>query len=633
MRNVTVTFDDGTSHVYQGVPDNVTPDQITERASGEFTGRSITHLDGGKGSGNLPASGMGGEVFVKAASDAGLPDDHATLNKIVDLVNQGMSPEKAASLISKKRSDNSHSSDEYEAPKNNRGGRVTPEAEMMEKQLKKAKAAGGGDLAKGIGETALTAATGLGSTALGGVLGGGRALYSLASGEGLDEAARKGTETIEKVQHGGTYRPRTASGQLLTNMSGQITEEANKVTAAAGGAVGGALGGDAGRARGEAIGAALPAVAGAAEGLGGAIKSASKEAPLVAMTPKRQAAINAQAEGYTLPPSQARENFANALLEGVSGKVKTAQGGAVKNQEITQSIVKKELGMPDDVPLNHETLKGVREQAGQKYKELQQYDGTFKATKQYNEAIDGLGGVTARLAKKFPDLIESEKLSTLKDSLKVSEMSPGEAIELSKLLREKASDLLSPTASGESKALGRAYREANSALEGMIEKNLESSSEEHLLAGFRSARETIAKTHSIEKAMNAAGSVDANQLAAQMKRGKPMSGGLKKVAEFASHFDKYAKTPEQVGSHLPIDALDTLAAIATGVGTGNIAGAGAILARPAVRAGILSKPYQHTMASAARPIYDKSGRLVQALDASKPALIAPLMKPQEDQAQ
>lgn len=48
-RTVTVTFDDNTQHVYQNVPETITPDQIEARASSEFGGRKIVGIDGGKG--------------------------------------------------------------------------------------------------------------------------------------------------------------------------------------------------------------------------------------------------------------------------------------------------------------------------------------------------------------------------------------------------------------------------------------------------------------------------------------------------------------------------------------------------------------------------------------------------------
>jgi hypothetical protein len=48
---------------------------------------------------DYPAASMNGDVFVLAAQEAGLGTDIGTLNKIVDLVNQGMSPKQAAKSI------------------------------------------------------------------------------------------------------------------------------------------------------------------------------------------------------------------------------------------------------------------------------------------------------------------------------------------------------------------------------------------------------------------------------------------------------------------------------------------------------------------------------------------------------
>lgn len=46
-RNITVTFEDGTSHVYQNAPDDVTPDAVEARAAKEF-GKRVTAMDGGR---------------------------------------------------------------------------------------------------------------------------------------------------------------------------------------------------------------------------------------------------------------------------------------------------------------------------------------------------------------------------------------------------------------------------------------------------------------------------------------------------------------------------------------------------------------------------------------------------------
>lgn len=47
-RNITVTFSDGTTHVYQNAPDDLTPEQATVRAQKDFPDKGIAGLDGGR---------------------------------------------------------------------------------------------------------------------------------------------------------------------------------------------------------------------------------------------------------------------------------------------------------------------------------------------------------------------------------------------------------------------------------------------------------------------------------------------------------------------------------------------------------------------------------------------------------
>lgn len=46
-RDITVTFDDGTTHVYQNAPDDVTPAAVSQRAAKEFN-KTVAALDGGR---------------------------------------------------------------------------------------------------------------------------------------------------------------------------------------------------------------------------------------------------------------------------------------------------------------------------------------------------------------------------------------------------------------------------------------------------------------------------------------------------------------------------------------------------------------------------------------------------------
>jgi hypothetical protein len=55
-RDITVTFDDGSTHIYQNAPDNLTPDAVSARAQQDF-GKVVKALDGGrKGAGIAQAA-------------------------------------------------------------------------------------------------------------------------------------------------------------------------------------------------------------------------------------------------------------------------------------------------------------------------------------------------------------------------------------------------------------------------------------------------------------------------------------------------------------------------------------------------------------------------------------------------
>jgi hypothetical protein len=95
-RNVTVTFDDGTQHVYQGVPETATPDQVGARAAQDFPGRQVKALDGGRGAAppapaQEPAGGadnfLNNRVANIAADVLGTPGDFGA--NVIDMAKAG----------------------------------------------------------------------------------------------------------------------------------------------------------------------------------------------------------------------------------------------------------------------------------------------------------------------------------------------------------------------------------------------------------------------------------------------------------------------------------------------------------------------------------------------------------------
>lgn len=69
MRNITVTFADGTSHTYQNAPDDITPDAVEARASKEF-GKQVTGLDGGKQSAQPGLLSRAGQTVADVGAGA-----------------------------------------------------------------------------------------------------------------------------------------------------------------------------------------------------------------------------------------------------------------------------------------------------------------------------------------------------------------------------------------------------------------------------------------------------------------------------------------------------------------------------------------------------------------------------------
>jgi Arc/MetJ family transcription regulator len=325
-------------------------------------------------------------------------------------------------------------------------------------------------------------------------------------------------------------------------------------------------------------------------------RSAAKAAQLTTQNAERDAAIAAsRAAGYTIPPTSANPTLANRALEGFAGKISTAQGAAIKNQPITDSLVRKSLGLADDAPLTRETLTGVRKQAGAAYEAAKNL-GKISADDTYLNALAAVAKESDEISKDFAGAVD-DKVVKLVDTYLKDTFDSKSAVASLKYLRGKADTNLGPMASAEAKTLGRAQRAIADALEGQLERHAGTLGDDATVQALREARTLIAKSYSVEKALReGTGSVSANKLAQQLSKGKPLSGGLKTAATMGQNFPRAV---QDVTSSMPgLSPLDYGAAGGISAITGNPALLGLIAGRPAVRAGILSAPYQRAMVNA-----------------------------------
>ena len=265
----------------------------------------------------------------------------------------------------------------------------------------------------------------------------------------------------------------------------------------------------------------------------------------------------AQEAGYALPPSAVKRSFLGNRLESIGGKAAVGQEAAYRNQQVTNNLARKALGLSDDVPLSTTTLEELRRQAGQAYREVASLSPRAAA------ALEELK--TARFDAN--NYWQHYNRSADPNSLK--------------LARE----------------LGSKVEE----LERTIEEAARGANRPELVKALRSARAYIAKTYEVEKAINVAtGDVSAPVLGRAIDKGRPLTGELATIGKFQQAFPSYARE----GASIPTPGVSKSEAISSailgtvGYGAGGpagiLAGSLPLLSGP-VRHGILSGPAQRLM--------------------------------------
>jgi hypothetical protein len=332
------------------------------------------------------------------------------------------------------------------------------------------------------------------------------------------------------------------------------------------------------------------------------------------LPPQMQTAVaEARQAGYTVPPTQAGGGITNRLLEGLAGKLSTLQEASIRNQDVTNKLAARSLGLADDAVMTPELLKSVRDKAGQVYDNISNA-GIIVPKKTFHDALDKAGETAVKAELNFPNETSKKILETI-GSIRKDAFDAGSAVSRISQLRTEA-DVAYRAGN---KDLGKATKDAAKALEDAIESHLADLKQPDALNKFKEARQLIAKTYTIEKAMNPkTGSVDAKALAARLKQGKPMSAELKDIGEFASAFPKASQMPEKIGGTIGISPLDYAMAGATG-GISLLSGedergsalnsAIALGLRPAARKAVLSNTMQNRLVQQTKP----AGPISQAL--------------------
>lgn len=404
---------------------------------------------------------------------------------------------------------------------------------------------------------------------------------------------KSGAEAVQDVRSAMTFQPRTQEGRAISEAAGKPFELVERGADIAGELVGDVTGSPAAATGAKTALLAAPM----ALGFRGAKAPAAAKAP----TPKEATLAAAQREGYVVPPSSAKPSAAADVLEGAGGKIKTQQLASQRNQAVTNNLAARELGLQEGAQITPEILSAVRNEAGQAYEAIRGVDVPVIADAQYFSDLSGITQKYKGAAKDFPEIAKTD-VDNIVAAARKPHFETGSAVDAIRILRDKADTAFRQG----DKALGRTYREISQALEGTIERHLGRLGPEaaDLLAQYRQARETIAKSYAVENALNpATGNVSATKLAAQLSRGKPLQGNLRIAAEFAQAFPKAARElTESFPALSPLDfGMGLSSAGAASLNPAFLAGVAYPLARPVIRNAILSRTGQRALTGPDRP--------------------------------
>ena len=310
-----------------------------------------------------------------------------------------------------------------------------------------------------------------------------------------------------------------------------------------------------------------------------AIKKATELAEARSKNAVRDATLAAsKAHGYVVPPSYSGGPLWSRFMEGVSGKYKTNQLAGIKNQEVTNKLARKALGLADDAPLTDEALDAYRFSVAQPYRDV------------------------ANLPKRNQVAAASNYTDWDQPVQAVSGFDPAKALQDLKEARYNAKMYWRGANMGNPEALtlARNTDDMADALEQKIEQYAMQNGDPDLVNRLVDSRMQIAKSYTIEKALNeGTGNVDATKLGRMIEKGDPLSGELETAGRFGMAFNDVAKPPKS-GDANPVTALDFMTGV-LGSGAGGTAwgGPGAMAmalmptaARLGSRYSLLSNPMQ-----------------------------------------
>ena len=296
----------------------------------------------------------------------------------------------------------------------------------------------------------------------------------------------QGARFANKVNNALTYKPRTSIGEMAMGAISKPFEALHAGAVMAGETAQDKLGFE--PAGATAVQTAIETLPSLALMSRSQPKQTPETAARQSLNEVQDATFNAaRAEGYKFPPSSAGGGGVNKWAEGAAGRPMLNQEITLHNQKITNKIAAREAGLPENSAITVGRLEARRQQLAAPYREVAQIDPLVA------QDLQALREARADAKKWFSYYDRT----------------------------------------GNPVVEKRAQRLANQAefLESQIEQAAVQAGKPDLVNRLKKARQEIAKTYDIERALiEGSGDISAASLGAMLDKGKPLSGGLETIA-------------------------------------------------------------------------------------------------------
>jgi hypothetical protein len=283
-----------------------------------------------------------------------------------------------------------------------------------------------------------------------------------------------------------------------------------------------------------------------------------------------------QAEGYVVTPGSITPSAQNVLIERLAGKTRTQQEAASRNQQVTDRLARRAVGVGENDPLTRASMQQIRRDEYQRGYEPLNRAGVMQMDQQFNQALDNVLAAYTGPGRSFPNAIP-QPVQNLVNGYRVGQFNSADAVSATRTLREQANANI--RAGGDNASVGLAQRAISNALEDQIERSLQAANNlnaQAMLDQFRASRQRMAVSHAVEDAiMEGGGSVNARQLANDLQtRNRYFSGDLDLIARFANIARPVMVPPGTMGTPGAGSVLGAGLGSGAGAGTAALMGIG-----------------------------------------------------------